>query len=372
MKRHLLVTNDFPPKVGGIQTYLWELWRRLPSESFSVMTTPHKGATSWDAEQGFQIIRTREPVLLPRPGMARRIDRLAEEVGADLVILDPALPLGWVGPFLDHPYGIVLHGAEVTVPGRVPVARAALGRVLKGAEIIISAGGYAAAEAERAARCSLPVTNVPPGVDTARLVPLDDDERESVRSRYGLGRDQPVVVAISRLVPRKGFDVVIEACARLGERHPGLTLLVGGTGRDRKRLGRLAAKSGASVQFLDRFDEDKKAELYGLGDVNAMLCRVRWGGLEQEGFGIVFVEAAAAGVPQIAGRSGGAAEAVEHGVTGLVVDHPKDVEAVVTALDSLLSDESLRYSMAQAGRERAVREFSYETLATRLAEALGD
>src|SRR5690606_37271429 len=110
---HLLVTNDFPPKVGGIQSYLWELWRRLDPASFTVLTTPYPGAEAWDAEQPFRVVRVRERMLLRTPSLARRIDALAEEVGARLVVLDPALPIGLLGPRLSRPYGVVLHGAEV-------------------------------------------------------------------------------------------------------------------------------------------------------------------------------------------------------------------------------------------------------------------
>ena len=139
--RHLLVTNDFPPKHGGIQSYLWELWRRLPAGDVTVLTTPHAGADVWDAAQPFRVARTKERVLLPRPSLVARIDALADEVGAELVVLDPALPLGLVGPRLRHRYGVVLHGAEVTVPGRLPATHAALRRVLRGAAVVIAAGG---------------------------------------------------------------------------------------------------------------------------------------------------------------------------------------------------------------------------------------
>ena len=127
--KHLLVTNDFPPKIGGIQSLLWEWWRRLPPESFAVLTSPHEGAAEFDAAQPYRIERTREPVLLPHPFMVRRIDAMAREVGADLVVLDPAVPLGLVGPSLALPYDVVLHGAEVTVPGRLPVTKQVLGHV---------------------------------------------------------------------------------------------------------------------------------------------------------------------------------------------------------------------------------------------------
>jgi phosphatidylinositol alpha-1,6-mannosyltransferase len=369
-RRHLLVTNDFPPKVGGIQSYLWELWRRLPPDSFVVMTTPYRGAEEFDAAQPFRVIRSREPWLLPYPWMAGRIDRAADEVGADLVMLDPALPLGQVGPSLRHPYGVVLHGAEVTVPGRLPVTGSMLGRVLRGAQLVVAAGGYPAAEGVRAAGRPLPTVVVPPGVDVVRLVPLDAAAKAQARVRLGLPATGPLVVSISRLVPRKGMDTLVRAAARLRHAHPDLVVAIAGGGRDRERLERLAGETGAPVRFLGRVDDDALPALYACGDVFAMLCRTRWFGLEQEGFGIVFVEAAAAGVPPVAGASGGAAEAVAHGETGLVVDQPDDPAAVAQAIDALLRDPARRAAMGRAARRRAETEFAYPVLAGRLAAAL--
>lgn len=368
---HLLVTNDFPPKLGGIQSYLWELWRRLDPAGFTVLTTPYDGAADWDAGQPFRVERTAEKVLLPTRSLARRIDDLAERTGASLVVLDPALPLGLVGPWLSRPYGLVLHGAEVTVPGRLPASRALLARVLRGASEVIAAGGYPAAEGERAAGRLLPVTVVPPGVDPDRFVPLDDEQRAKARAPFDLPADGRVVVSLSRLVPRKGMDVLIEAASRLAPERPDVVVAIGGAGRDRQRLERLVERTGAPVRLLGRVPDDDLPALYGCADVYAMVCRNRWAGLEQEGFGIVFLEAAACGVPQVAGASGGAAEAVEDGETGLVVDAPRDAGAVARALASLLDDPERRRRMGAAARRRARSEFSYDVLAGRLAEMLG-
>jgi phosphatidylinositol alpha-1,6-mannosyltransferase len=367
---HLLVTNDFPPLTGGIESMLWELWRRLDPESFAVLTIPTKGDAAWDATQPFRVERVREPVLVPHPLLVRRINALAAEIDASLVVLDPALPLGLVGPHLDLPYAVFLHGAEVTVPGRLPLTNLALRRVLRGARLVLAAGGYPLAEAERAAGRTLPATVVPPGVDTDRFRPLDDRERADARRRLGLPVDGRVVLGLSRLVPRKGFDMLIRAAELLAPMRPDLTVLIGGSGRDRHRLERIAADTGAPVRFLGRVPDDDLPALYGCADVFAMLCRDRWGGLEQEGFGIVFVEAAACGVPQVAGRSGGAHEAVVDGETGIVVDRPDDPAAVAAALASLLEDENMRERMGAAGRARAVAELTYDVLAARLADAL--
>ncbi|MCP4851243.1 MAG: glycosyltransferase family 4 protein [Actinomycetia bacterium] len=372
MRRHLLVTNDFPPKVGGIQSYLWELWRRLPADSVAVHSTPYEGAREFDAAQDFAVSRSREPVLLPTPMVSRRVGRLAEAHRADLVIWDPALPVGHVAPKVELPYAVVLHGAEVTVPGRLPGTRQLLRRVLRGASLVICAGRYPAAEAERAAGRSLPTVVVPPGVDTARFQPLDSAERASVRQELGLPVDAPLVVSVSRLVPRKGMDTLIRAAARLRDRVPDVVVAIAGSGRDRARLEGLIASTGAPVRLLGRVPDEVLPGLYGAGDVFSMSCRNRWGGLEQEGFGIVFVEAAAAGVPAVAGESGGSAEAVVHGETGLVVPRPDASDQVADALADLLDDETRRREMGRRARHRAEIEFSYDVLAARLRSGIDD
>ncbi len=361
----LLVTNDFPPKIGGIQSYLHEMWRRLPVEHATVFTTRHDGDAVWDAQQPFRVVRARERQFFPTRSLATRIDDLACELGASVVLLDPWLPLGQLGPRLTAaPYVVVVHGAEVTVPGRFPGTRQLGGRVLRGAAGIVAAGTYPAREAERAAGQQLRGIVVPPGVDTDRFRPLAADARRLARCEFGLDPDRPLILGVSRLVPRKGFDVLIDAVAGL----PEVQLAIAGAGRDRHRLGwRSERRDVASrVRFLGRVPDDASfARLYACADVFAMPCRDRWGGLEAEGFGIVFLEAAAAGVPSVAGRSGGSHEAVVDGETGLVVDGR--VLDVRGALAALLADATLRARMGAAARARAVADFSYDGLAARLA-----
>ena len=373
--RHLLVTNDFPPKVGGIQTYLWELWRRLPPETFAVLTTAHPDASGFDAAQPFRVDRVSGTVLWPTADLRRRIDALAAELDAGFVVLDPALPLGAVGPKLARPYVVVAHGAEIPVAGRIPVVGAILARVLRGGAGAVAGGNYAAAELTRAAGRPLDVAAIPPGVDTRRFVPVPEPERPAIRRNLGLPEDGPLVVNVGRLVPRKGTDVLIEAVARLRSVHPDLTLAVAGAGRDRQRLERLATRRRAPVRFLGRVADDRLPALYACADVFAAPNRARWGGLEQEGFGIVFVEAAACGIPQVAGDSGGAPEAVVHGETGLLVERPGNPSEVASALERLIGDPPERCRLGQQSRRRAADLFAYDVLAARLAAyltAVGD
>jgi phosphatidylinositol alpha-1,6-mannosyltransferase len=367
---HLLVTNDFPPKVGGIQSYLWELWRRLPPGRVTVLTTAHDGAPAFDDAQAFRVHRWPGRALLPTPAVAAEIRRVAGSAGARMVMLDPALPVGLVGPRLGLPYGVVLHGAEVTVPAHLPATRTALRRVLRGAASIVAAGGYPAAEAVRLAGPGLPLQVVPPGVDVDRFRPRAGDEKAQARVEAGLPAGGRLVVGMSRLVPRKGFDVLIAAAALLAPGRPDLTVAIAGAGRDRARLERLVAATGAPVKLLGFVPDPAMPAVLASADVFAMPCRSRWGGLEQEGFGIVFLEAAACGVAGVAGASGGAHEAVAHGETGFVVGRPEDPVAVAAALARLLDDGDLCRAMGAAARRRAEQVFSYDRLAGELADHL--
>lgn len=368
--RHLLVTNDFPPKVGGIQQYLFELWSRLDPNTFEVHTTPYSGADDFDAKHDFVTVRSTEPVLLPYPWLAKRLDAAADAFGAELHVIDPAVPLGVIGPSLAKPYAVVLHGAEVTVPGRLPGTSQALARVLDNATAVISAGEYALGEAERAVGRPLKNVIVPPGVDVERFARTSADQQAAIRAKYDIAPDAPFIFSLSRLVPRKGMDTLVKVAARLHTQYPNLVVCIAGGGRDEKRLAQLITRTGAPVRLLGRVSEDDKAQLLSAADIFAMLCRNRWRGLEQEGFGIVFMEAAAAGTPQIAGHSGGAAEAVLDGVTGLITPEGASVGEVVELFRSLLDNPVQRTNMGRQARERAVESFSYDILANRLSTAI--
>jgi phosphatidylinositol alpha-1,6-mannosyltransferase len=367
---HVLVTNDFPPKLGGIQTYLWELWRRLPPDSFTVIAPDQPGADGWDRTQPFDVVRMRGPLLVPGRTLARAINAVVARHHSGLVLLDPVAHTAPLVGRLDVPYGVVVHGAEVVIPASMPVVQLAVRRSLRNAAVVVAAGDYPARAAELAAGRPVPTVNIPPGVDVERFVPVGPARRAEIRQRYGVDPDAPLIVSVSRLVPRKGMDTLIAAAARLAVRHPGVEVLIAGQGRDRSRLAGLIDSVGAPVRLVDRVDGADLPDFYAMADVFAMLCRNRWGGLEQEGFGIVFLEAAACGVPQVAGNSGGAGDAVVDGTTGVLVDHPRDLDDVVDALDGLLADPQRRAAMGLAARDRAVNALNHDVLAARLHDAI--
>jgi len=367
---HLLVTNDFPPKVGGIQNYLWELWRRLPADEFSVLTTPYDGAADFDRHQRFAVHRFSRFFLSPTPDVRREVMRQRDAIGARLTIFDPAVPVGALGPKIGSPFGVVLHGAEVNVPARIPMLGRPLRHTLNHASLVISASKWATAEAERLVGRDLNAVYVPPGVDVQRFRPLTPGERHQIRRKHGLPIHAPVLLSVSRLVPRKGMDRLIDASVELRKQHADLQTVIVGSGRDERRLISRIASARAPVTLLGRVDDEDLPALIGSADVFAMLCRNRWAGLEQEGFGIVFVEAAAAGVPQVAGRSGGADEAVIDGETGIIVDNPQSVAEVTAAISALLTDGERRIRMGVAARRMAVSAFDYDILANELRTAI--
>jgi phosphatidylinositol alpha-1,6-mannosyltransferase len=373
MARHLLVTNDFPPKTGGIQVYLYELWRRLEPGRATVLTaSSHRDAVSFDATSDLVIERVPAKTLfLPTPKALRAIEAAIERHQPDLVLIDPAWPLGLLGPRLSRPYGVVLHGAEVTAPGHIPLVASTLRHVLVNARVAICAGGYPEAQARRIAVKDMPpVIQIPPGVDTSRFQPLEFSRRTDVRRSLGLPTEALLVSSYSRLVPRKGMDTLIRSSAQLRVDVPKLHVAIGGVGRDRHRLERLVASTKAPVTFLGRVPDDQLAAWLGASDLMVMDCRSRWLGLEQEGFGIVFVEAAATGVAQVAGRSGGSHEAVLDGVTGTVVSDSRSVPSLMRAMKELLDDDERRQRYGARSRATALERFEWNTLAVRLGDAL--
>jgi phosphatidylinositol alpha-1,6-mannosyltransferase len=373
MARHLLVTNDFLPKTGGIQVYLHELWRRLePGRAVILTASSHPDAAEFDRVSELVIERVRATTLfLPSLRALRAIEAAITRHQPDLVLLDPAWPLGLLGPRLSRPYGVILHGAEVTVPGRLPLVASSLRYVLRHASVAICGGGYPEAEARRnAAEYLPPVLQIPPGVDTSRFRPLEASRRPEVRRSLGLADDSLLVSSYSRLVPRKGMDTLIRASAQLASDFPTLQVAIGGAGRDLMRLEKLVKATKAPVTFLGRVPDQQLSDWLGASDLLVLDCRSRWMGLEQEGFGMVFVEAAATGLAQIAGRSGGSHEAVLDGVTGTVVNNSRSAKSLAEAMRALLNDVDLRHRYASQSRAIALEEFDWTTLADRLGRGL--
>jgi phosphatidylinositol alpha-1,6-mannosyltransferase len=372
MGRTLLITNDFPPRPGGIQQFVHNLAVRLPAGSLVVYASTWKGADKFDAEQPFEVVREDTSVLLPTPQVARRAAELARANGCDTVWFGAAAPLGLLAEGLRRRAGIsrsvaLTHGHE-TGWAALPGARRLLRRIARGNDVVTYLGEYQRVRLDRALHGLADLRRLPPGVDVDVFHPGVDGS--AVRAEQGLS-DRPVIVCVSRLVPRKGQDMLIRALPTIRRRVPGAALLLGGGGPYRQKLQRLAREHGveSDVVFTGSVRWERLPELYAAGDVYAMPCRTRAGGLDVEGLGIVYLEASAAGLPVVGGDSGGAPDAVLEGETGHVVGG-RDVAAIAGRIVDLLADPARAQAMGAAGRAWAQREWRWEAQAARLGELL--
>ncbi|WP_151772875.1 glycosyltransferase family 4 protein [Streptomyces abyssomicinicus] len=380
MHKTLIVTNDFPPRPGGIQAFLHNIALRLDPERFVVYASTWKrgregvrATEDFDAEQPFTVVRDRTTMLLPTPGATRKAVGLLREHGCTSVWFGAAAPLGLMAPALRKAGATRLvattHGHEAGW-AQLPAARQLLRRIGESTDVITYLGEYTRSRIADALTpgAAARMAQLPPGVDEKTFHPGSGGDR--VRARLGL-TDRPVVVCVSRLVPRKGQDTLIRAMPRILAAEPDAVLLVVGGGPYEKDLRRLARETGVerSVVFTGPVPWSELPAHYGAGDVFAMPCRTRRGGLDVEGLGIVYLEASATGLPVVAGDSGGAPDAVLDGETGWVVrgGSPADAaERIVT----LLGDAELRRRMGERGRAWVEERWRWDLLADRLRELL--
>jgi phosphatidylinositol alpha-1,6-mannosyltransferase len=369
--RLLVITNDFPPRPGGIQQYVHNLLTRLDGVEITVLTSRWEGWEAFDADQPFRVVRAPTGMLLPTRDALRRSIALVREAGPDLVLFGAAFPLGLMAGRITAATGVPCmgfsHGVEVAM-ARFPVARALMGRVAGELRLLTAVSGWAAARVRKAARDRCPVELLVSGVSVHDYHP--DVSGAAVRERHGLGSD-PVCVCVSRLVPRKGQDVLIDAWPQVVAAVPAARLLLVGGGPLEDKLRKKAAASPVAdrITITGGVAWAELPSHYAAGDVFAMPCRTRWAGLDLEALGVVFLEAAATGLPVVAGDSGGAPETVAEGETGTVVNG-RDRDAVGRAVAALLGDPARAKAMGAAGRRRVEAEFAWEAIAARFAALL--
>ncbi|MDX3450354.1 glycosyltransferase family 4 protein [Streptomyces sp. ME02-8801-2C] len=380
MRKTLIVTNDFPPRPGGIQAFLHNMALRLDPDRLVVYASTWKrgpegvrATAAFDAEQPFTVVRDRTTMLLPTPAVTARAVGLLREHGCASVWFGAAAPLGLMAPALRKAGAERLvattHGHEAGW-AQLPAARQLLRRIGESTDTITYLGEYtrsriAGALTPRAARR---MVQLPPGVDEKTFHPGSGGA--AVRARLGL-TDRPVIVCVSRLVPRKGQDTLILAMPRILAAEPETVLLIVGGGPYARELRKLAHETGVvdSVRFTGPVPWSELPAHYGAGDVFAMPCRTRRGGLDVEGLGIVYLEASATGLPVVAGDSGGAPDAVLDGETGWVV-RGSSVEETADRITVLLGDAELRARMGERGRAWVEEKWRWDLLAEELKKLL--
>lgn len=372
MRRTLIVTNDFPPRRGGIQSFIHALALRLPPDELTVYAPRWDGAADFDTAQPFEVVRHPTSLMIPEPSVARRAVAIARARQAETVIFGAAAPLGLLAPTLRRA-GVaktiaITHGHEAGWAA-LPVARQLLRRIGETNDVVTYLGEYfrtrlvRALSPEAAAR----MTRLAPGVDLSNFFP-DTERRVLIRERLGLSPERPVVVCVSRMVPRKGQDTLIRAWPLVREQVPDAALLLVGDGPYAGRLRAQAAHDG-SIVFTGPVPAADLAAHYRAGDVFAMPCRTRRGGLDVEGLGIVYLEASACGLPVVGGDSGGAPDAILQGESGYVVGG-RDTTALAARLTELLTDPARARAMGEKGRAWTEREWSWDQVAARLRAIL--
>jgi phosphatidyl-myo-inositol dimannoside synthase len=365
--RILLVTNDFPPRVGGIQSYLWNIYEGLSKTDVHVrvLAPRYQGDEQFDRSAGVEVIRYPHAMIWPSPALRRRARDLARDV--DVVAFGAVLPMNLIGSQLRKPVILHTHGFEVAwarVPGMVQLLR----RIAQPAASITVVSEFTRHPIERALGARVPLHLLRTGVDLETFTP--DADGKAIRERYGLG-DRPVVVCVSRLVARKGQDQIVRALPAVRARVPDATALIVGDGPARARLERLARSQGLTnaVVFTGEVPHEELSAHYAAGDIFAMPCRSRFAGLEVEGLGLVYLEAAACARAVITGDSGGAPEAVRQGETGFAVPG-RDTRALADAIARLLGDPSGTRAMGSAGRRYVEEHHRWDDVVARFGAVL--
>ncbi|WP_067830108.1 glycosyltransferase family 4 protein [Nocardia inohanensis] len=374
MGRTLLVTNDFPPRPGGIQSYVHSLAMQLPPDELVVYAPRWKGDSHWkfDADQPFQVVRHPTTLMLPTPLVARKARKLMRDEGCDRVWFGAAAPLALMSPYL-RKYGAerivaATHGHEVGW-SMIPGARQALRVIGDHTDVVTYVSKYTRRRFSPAFGAQAALEYLPPAVDSEVFKP-DPAARAELRQRYGLG-DRPTILCLSRLMPRKGQDMLIMAMLDVRRRIDGAVLVIAGGGPYEQKLRGLAEALGLQddVVFAGRVASKELAAHYTIADVFAMPSRTRGFGLDVEGLGIVYLEASAAGVPVVAGNSGGAPETVREGETGLVVNG-RSTDSITEAIVQILSDRDAAARMGSAGRAWVQQQWRWDLMGERLRELL--
>lgn len=368
MPKVLVVTNDFPPRRGGIETFVRSVCDLLDPAEVVVFTASMPGATAYDAELPFTVVRDRATMLVPTPRATRHAVRVLVEHRCDRVLFGAAAPLGLMAPALRKAGArrvvAMTHGHE-TWWASVPGTRQALRRIGAGADVVTYVSEWCRERIAPALPRDVELRRLAPGVDAERFHP---GVGQALRKELGLD-GVPVVTCVSRLVARKGQDTLIRAWPRVLAEFEDAVLVLVGDGPYRDRLRELAAPLGSAVRFTGSVPWSEIPPYAGLGDVFAMPSRTRRFGLEPEALGIAVLEAAACGVPVLAGDSGGVPDAVRHGETGLLVD-PYSPVAVATGINTLLRDADLRKQMSTAARTWITDSWTWQSTATALRKAL--
>jgi phosphatidylinositol alpha-1,6-mannosyltransferase len=366
-KKILLVTNDFGPRAGGIETFVIGLLERIKGHEVTVFTS-QQGDTSvydqqWIEKFGVRVIRDQSKILLPSWRVTRAAKKIVAAKNINVVVFGAAAPLALMSPSL-RKSGVkkiiaLTHGHEVWWAKIFPF-RLAIKRIGKNVDHLTYLGEFTrqAISKPLTRKSTTEMVKIAPGIDTAHFIPQPDAMQK--RKELGL-QDKKIIISVGRLVHRKGQDNLVQAMPAVLKKIPNAHLLLVGEGPYRKHLEKLVMKSSLeqNVTFAGRIMYDRLPSYLSAADLFAMPSRSRFFGLEVEGLGIVYLEASACGIPVVAGNSGGAPDAVLEGVTGLCVDGT-NIEQITAAIVEICSDAERASHMGAAGRNWIVNQWRWD------------
>ncbi len=375
MPSTLLITNDFGPRAGGIESFVIGLLERMPKSQVVVYTSVQGDTKSYDADWfnsfGVKVIRDQSKILLPTPRVVRTLQSLIRQDGIENIWFGAAAPLGvsarWLKKAGASNVVALTHGHEVWWARIWPFSWA-ISEIAKQSNHLTYLGEFTKAAMIKRVGDSNKLVRVAPGIDTEHFKPVSAAQlREELQLAH-----RPTIVTVGRLVHRKGQDRLLEALPRIIKEIPDVALVFVGEGPHRQQLDNLVKKLGLQnhVYFIGRIQFSELPKYICVGDVFAMPSRSRFFGLEVEGLGIVYLEASACGLPVIAGASGGAPDAVIAGETGLVVDG-NNLDEIAQSCINLLKSKELRDQMGKNGRAWVIDNWRWEIWSNKFNKLLG-
>lgn len=379
MRKSLFITAFFPPSLGGIQNYMWQVCKLLPKNKTVVLTMPEKNSQEFDKIQPFKIYRKDFYVSRFRPSwfpLVKIISGIINKEKIQLLQFSHLAPWCIVGLFFKKikkiPYIIYLHGVDLFEPQKSQIKKKLALLVLKNASKIIANSEFLKNEVIKLGIKEKNIFVVNPGINYKKFI-YSREKIENLRKKYNLF-DKKIIFTLGRIIPRKGQDMVIKALPKVIKKIPNVIYLIGGDGEYKKELEKLVSKLNLErkVIFLGSISdvEDTKACYFYLSDVFAMPTREIKREKDVESFGIVYLEASACGKPVIGGRSGGAAEAVIDGKTGFLVKGA-NVDEIARAIIKLLLDEKQAKYLGDEGKKRAEK-FDWKNQVKKLQEAIAE
>jgi phosphatidylinositol alpha-1,6-mannosyltransferase len=373
MGKLLVITNDFPPRIGGIQNFLYELLKGFDPEQVIVFCSSWRKSREFDLAQNYKIIRVRSSVLLPTKKRTKQAIEIAKTYNCDRVLFGASAPLGLMAPDFKRAgikkIAALTHGHEAGWSG-ILILRQILKRIYKHLDVVTYLGEYSRKRLAPLMPASVEFVRLTPGVDTNLFHPRVKKDKEELLAKYGL-RDKQVIFCVSRLMPRKGQDQLIEIWPKLLQRNPKAHLVLSGGGPYRRTLLRKVKIKNLQdhVTFLGRLTQAELARHYGMSEIFAMPNRTRNFGLDVEGLGLVYLEAAACGLPTIGGKAGGVPDALIEESSGYLIK-PKSKKELVSRLDFLLQNPQVAYSMGEAGRDWIVLNWQWAMRREQLKQLL--